>query len=312
MKLIVKAGGTIPTQNYGNYQPEYVIEHEYIGPYDVQTIEKEFLALREVVEKLYSERDRRFREIMEYKQEEAPVIETKPRPFKIRWYNVGEHVLPSVTSIINPYGLELDADMIEKGWTDEDISYYAMRGSMVHEQVQEYFEKKIWLDLKEHKNYKKLIEYRSKVILNPLDPEKCNFAGFWKKYEKDFQIEAVEMEVCNIPLKFAGRLDARGLYQGRQAVMDVKTSSSYKKEKLDDYFTQMAGYDIALGGHAEVYVVIPLNPSNKCGYGAPLVCETPSVYRERFLDKLKEFWEMPGIKEEEAKQIISAKELTKE
>lgn len=314
MKLKVKAAGTIPTQNYGNYQPSYEMEEDFEGTPDAA--ECRFRELRTIVERLYSERDRKFKELLDSKLEQVQEVVEGKKLFKIRWYPIGDTVFPSVTSIIHPYGIEFPEDMIERGWTQEDLNAYAMRGTILHDQAETFFSTGNFDSLEAHPLFSSVTSYRSKVITDdkPLSPLDCSFEGFWKKHGPDFEILESEKQVSFIDgdKGWAGRFDLMGKYKNHLCIIDIKTASSYKPEKLEDYFTQCAGYDLAYHVEGESYrdyVIIPLNPSNKCGFGAPIVCPNPALYREKFLAKYKELWSLPGIDEERAHQLKLLKKV---
>lgn len=173
----------------------------------------------------------------------------------------------------------------------KDIEMYALKGTIVHWQAEEFLLGKGYPNPAEHPGYEELLAYRSAVIQDgeTLAPEKCNLPGFWEKYGKDFQIEDVEMQVVCHEHKFAGRLDAKGLYKGKPAIIDFKTANHYGGDKKDKYFTQMAGYDIGTGGEAGVYVIIPLKSNVDCGFGRPIIMEDTARYKELFLQELQAF-----------------------
>lgn len=60
MKLTVKSAGVIPTEQYGNYQPEYMVEEEFQG--DDEAIEKRLKDLQAITGKLYGEKYKEIKE----------------------------------------------------------------------------------------------------------------------------------------------------------------------------------------------------------------------------------------------------------
>lgn len=167
---------------------------------------------------------------------------------------------------------------------------YALRGTVIHYQVETFFKTGRMIPTNAHPDHERLLLYGSPVVtIGSLDTTLCNFPGFWEKYGDRFVVEECEMEVVSHEYKFAGKLDLKGKYTGLKAIKDVKTANSYSEEKKEDYFTQMAGYDIATGGDAEIYVIIPIKSKNGCGYGAPITTTDTAKYRARFLKKLETF-----------------------
>lgn len=310
IKIRVVASGTIPTKQYGNYIPTVELEEDF-NSNDLEKIEERTRQLRSVAENLYAERDGVFRSIMEKKQSrdessEAPTDEPtafdppKKKEFKIRWTegvkeDGAPFKYPSVTSILNPYGLELTESMVEMGMTLEDIDMYALRGTIVHDQAEHFVKTGEWKSMELHPDYEKVKNYRSAFITdkNALLPDKCNLKGFIEKYWSSFEFKESEVKVINHELEYAGTMDANGsvLIDDRlvPAIIDFKTGSSYPQDKRDDYFMQMAAYDLGSGAKAQAYVIIPLTPKNKCGYSAPIVTTEVEKYREMFMAKKAEF-----------------------
>lgn len=294
MKLLAKAAGTIPTQNYGNYQPEYSVELEMPEGSDPKKVELNLRIMREIVENLYAERDRQFREIMEKKQSKPELV----RELKVRWYPVDGKEYPSVTSILNPFGLQFSDQQIADGWTPEELEMYALRGTIVHWQNELWLKTGEWPEASTHPDYERLMNYDG--LHGKIDPKDCNPRGIWQASQGAIEVTEIEGEVVSKKYRYAGRFDYAGTYNGLRAIMDLKTASNYKSDKKDEYFMQMAGYDIARieagKNPAEIYVILPANPSNKQGYGAPLVCNEPEKYRKLFLKKVAEFYALPEVK----------------
>lgn len=64
VKVTTAIRGTVPTQQYGNIQPEYVIERELPEGSSDQNISEIMRSDREIVEGMYQERDGKFREVL--------------------------------------------------------------------------------------------------------------------------------------------------------------------------------------------------------------------------------------------------------
>jgi len=60
-----------------------------------------------------------------------------------------------------------------------------------------------------------------------LDPEISPRLEAWKRFlsESGFQIVAIEEQVSNISLRYAGTLDRRGFLSGKRAILDIKTGA---------------------------------------------------------------------------------------
>lgn len=175
----------------------------------------------------------------------------------------------------------------------------ALRGTIVHKHSEIHSRSGTWAPIDEIDGYKKLITFiaqekrcedstRINRVKN-LFPEQCNFKGFMDAYGENITFEFIERWVIDKTLGYCGTMDRRGIWQGKRAIFDIKTSSSYGKEYKLECGAQMAGYDLADRYEAEVYVIIPLNPSNTCGYGAPIVLDANGPYKDYFLQKLAEF-----------------------
>lgn len=113
--------------------------------------------------------------------------------------------------------------------------------------------------------------------------------GFLEKFGASYKVLESEKWVVSHELEYCGTMDADAMFLGNRIIQDYKTASSYGQDKKDQYFEQMAGYDIANGSLATEYHIIPLNPKNKCGFGAPIITKDVTKYREAFLVKLAEF-----------------------
>jgi predicted RecB family nuclease len=79
--------------------------------------------------------------------------------------------------------------------------------------------------------------------------------------------------------------------KGGFIVCDWKTSSSYPKAVKEKYFEQMAAYALMLSLEAGLTPVtelhiLPLNPRNKYGYGAPIKTTEVRKYINRFMEDL--------------------------
>ena len=77
-----------------------------------------------------------------------------------------------------------------------------------------------------------------------VDPANLGHLEAWRKFrtESGIEILAIEERVHNDLYRYAGTLDRRVLYQGRESIIDIKTGNSYPWHPI-----QTAAYALALG-----------------------------------------------------------------
>jgi ATP-dependent exoDNAse (exonuclease V) beta subunit len=189
---------------------------------------------------------------------------------------------PSVTSILHPFGIDYPEFLLKQ---------YASRGTIVHAQCEEYHKSNglQWLDPREvdslAEHVKRLDEGNLKLSWND-----CDYVGFRKEFGHLIKVESQEEVAINDEYEFAGRYDACGTYKGEPAIIDYKTASDYKEEKLNSYFMQLSAYAKTVDPNGFKYlVVIPLNPKSKKGYEEPYVSSNIDKHFEDFLAKRDEF-----------------------
>lgn len=191
----------------------------------------------------------------------------------VRWYSDKKgNKYPSVTSILAwadiLYKLRNPNEYDYGGITEDELDEYAARGTLVHEAVETWFKTGQYVVQTEANSPDAL-----KLQDSKLKAEDCNFLGFWEEHGKDFSIKFMEREVVDPVVGYGGRLDMYGTYKGVPAIIDIKTTSTYTAKVDLKYFKQLSAYARAVKGvkKPECLVIIPLNPSNKCGYGKPRV-----------------------------------------
>lgn len=294
VEISASLSAKIPIANYESYQPFYSIKEIY-STKDGAIDTKERV---EQIRKFLSDQLKK-----DYEKVEVERIENTKQ--NIRFYERGDQKYPSVTSIINPEGIDYDPVKLEQ---------YAARGTIVHKQCEIALEsgilesmfladKKLLPSLEAE--YAKLIDPHSIKDLEPevliveqgdlqLSWEECNFRAFYEKYHDDFKYEKLEQRVYDDEYRYAGTLDVLGLYKGEPAIIDFKTSGSYDKAKVEKYMMQLAAYAHTQPGITTL-VIIPLNPGNKSGYGSPIVTKNIDKYFHKFLEARRLFKRLYGV-----------------
>lgn len=177
--------------------------------------------------------------------------------------------------------------------SEEELMQYAARGTIVHKRAElllanEYSEERL---LKECPEEFKLLEEGSLKM----NHSSCNVEGFIKEYSKMFSWQPIHQEVivsCD-KIGVAGQIDLIQLYNGELAICDWKTFSSIDKHKREKTFKQLAAYAYllkeTLGMEVKHLVLMPLKPSNKKGYGAPISTTEIDYYLSLFMEDLLRF-----------------------
>lgn len=208
------------------------------------------------------------------------------KPFLGRSYREQEGTFLSVTSIINPDGVP---DV-----PPEVLSQYASRGSIVHAQV-EHFLTHYRVPPVEEVADPKDIEIVEKGTLG-LSVDSCNIRGFFQEHGKKFKPMFLEKKLINRTHKYGGRADIIGLYEEHVAIIDVKTSGDYPKDKLNSYWMQLAAYAHCVKPRPTHLVIIPLCDKFEDGFAEPLVETEVEHYFNLFLkqyDFVKENYILP-------------------
>ena len=96
------------------------------------------------------------------------------------------------------------------------------------------------------------------------------------------------------PGKYAGTLDACGVYEGQETIIDFKRSNKPKKEEwIEDYYLQLGAYSLA---HNVVY-------NSNITQGIVLLCTVDNLfqdfriqgikleeYQNKFLEKVEQYY----------------------
>ena len=276
-EITVNLSAVIPTGSYQNYKPMYELKAELTEADDAQLCLEQ---LRETIRKLFTQDWTRLRD-----KDKSNFLAN------VRWYEKDGKKLPSVTSVLGWAELNYKLRNPEKyqfgGVSEDDLQEYGARGTVVHRQAQDWFESGMKADHVMKEEFPELVVERQLLKESNLKVEDCSFLGFIEKHGKDFTFQSCEQQV--IGEGYAGRLDFVGTYKGRLAIIDIKTTSTYTPRGELQYFKQLAAYAKATELDIKDLVIIPLNPSNKCGYGAPKVVEMSDNLFNSFNEDLKAF-----------------------
>jgi hypothetical protein len=269
VEITASVSAVIATGNYENYKPMFSV--------------KDIVTVNGNADEVISKRTDELRVLLSSKLAEEydrmrleTVKRTRP---DIRIYEKNGKSYPSVTSILSAIE-PINFDPVK-------LAQYASRGTIVHAQADHFLKTGVW-----ESDVAKLPGLMSDYLIVTQGDLKlkwtdCNFQGFWEKYGKNFVVEKTETEVFNDEHIYAGRLDILCTYEGKRTIADIKTASDYDNAKLDKYFRQLSAY--AVCEKAEQMVIIPLNPSNKSGFGNPIVETNVEGYFKAFLANRAEF-----------------------
>lgn len=197
------------------------------------------------------------------------------KPFKGRTYKEPDGEYISVTSVLHPEGLDYPPELLKQ---------YASRGSIVHAMTEHYLRYYQWPKATDVAKPEDIINVTDGSL--GLSIAQCKPREFFQEYGHMFEISHLEQKVKNTTYKYAGRLDIYGKYDGKVAVCDLKTSTDYSGQKLEDYWMQQAAYANCISPRPEVMVIIPLNPKSPNGYDAPIVNYDVDGYFQKFLIQL--------------------------
>ena len=201
-----------------------------------------------------------------------------------RHYDIGEMLLPSVTTILSATQSEEKRQSLaawrkrvgEQG-ADRIRDMSAMRGSSMHKYLEAYIQGSGHMDLtavglEAHPMAQQIINQG----LGPLE-----------------EVWGTEVTV-HYPLLYAGATDLVGIYNSRESIIDFKqTNKPKKREWIEDYFIQLGAYAMA---HNFIY-------DTKIQSGIILMCSKDRLfqkfevtdkefvnYQHAFLKKVDEYY----------------------
>lgn len=202
-------------------------------------------------------------------------MQTK-KPFKGRVYHEPDGTYLSVTSIIHPDGIDFPSKLLEQ---------YALRGSIIHSQVEHYLKYYQWLSKEQIASPQDLLTVEQgslKLSFDSIDPR-----GFFQEHGHKFEIMHLEQKLKNKTYKYAGRADVIGKYENKLCIADFKTTTNYTKSKINDYFMQLSAYANCVTPVPKALVIIPFNPKSEKGYDDPMVETDVQHYFSKFLTQLE-------------------------
>ena len=179
-----------------------------------------------------------------------------------RHYLVGDEKLPSVASILKACESEekkasLDAWRSRVGETEATriTDNAASRGTLMHTILEGHILNRPVIDLTPEG------QLATKMARQIVDQ------GLTNKLEELWAAECVLF----YPDMYAGASDGVGIYEGKEAIIDFKqTNKPKRKEWIEDYFLQLAGYAIA---HNQIY-------QTNIQFGIILMCSIDLYYQE--------------------------------
>ena len=187
-----------------------------------------------------------------------------------RHYEIGEHKLPSVTTILQATQSDEKKAILSK-WrqnvgenkAEEIKNEAANRGTIMHRILEGY------LLGQNHADFSDLGQQAGVMANTILE------SGIRGQLD---EIWGSEITVY-YPGLYAGATDLAGIYNGRESIIDFKQSNKPKrKEWIEDYFLQLAAYAMA---HNHVY-------GTNIQSGVVLMC-TKDNYFQKFEARDKEF-----------------------
>jgi len=290
-EIVVSLSAVLPTGEFENFKPLYSIKEVYEGEIDK---EEKSAKLRKFIQKML---DADYQEVIRRRIEKMRA--------DIKLEIIEGILMPSVTSILNWQGIDYDPIKLQQ---------YASRGTIPHKVTAVFFETGInklkekgiikdsysieeLLKYGEWKNPEDIPELATDVLIVKqgelgLDWNDCNPKGFLEKHGNRMKIIDFEKKIINMEYKYFGTMDIYGEWEGKKAVMDWKTSSNIKETTA---FKQMSAYAYGLEEKVERLVILPLNPSNKSGFGNPIITEDIDRYFNLFLQDRQNFKKVYGI-----------------
>lgn len=274
--ITVSVTGKIPRKLYENYQPYFSVQeiyHEAPELTDTWRSERQSFLQDQLNSQFEKTRERI---VLEEIQSQFKNLRFTLNPEDGRKY-------PHVTDI-----LYWDAEFYI---SQEELSQYGARGSAIHAMIDNWILTKTWNEDAINKRDLILLKTGSLRLYDSL-PD-INFLAFMEEYGKDMKFGEGEFRAFNKEQFYCGQPDRIGTYKKKKTIFDWKC-----RAVKDDDLKQTAMYckmdDTRLKG-IEQMVIVPLNPTNKSGYGRPVVsCEIEKYYNLALRDR-QDYKEKFGI-----------------
>lgn len=264
MKITTHFTGVISTGQFENEKPLFALEEETKGT-DLEIQARTF--------ELYQ----MCRTMFERAEKDSLAKKIKKLREDIRIREKNEIQYPSVTSIIS-------WDFI----ADDHIKALACRGSIIHNQINDYWKNGKWREAREIPEcYDDIMVLR---ILNDklkmeIAYDDTNFLNFIEKYPIEFI--SGEQTVWNDEIIYYGTPDLKGIPKGKEweklGVKEVITLFDYKTGKFDEWrhFKQGTAYWHCRGNEdVKQFIIIPLTNETQQGFSKP----KPLFDKEKFWD----------------------------
>ena len=256
---------TVPTGAYENLKPGFEMKIELS---DTDSIDEVFKYSNDYIKKM-----------LENFANNAKIDLIEKQYQNIRFYECGGKKYPSVTSIL--------------GWntqwkiTEDELSQYASRGTIVHKLIELYLKEKKWynpIDIKELQSDVNILMSGSKG----LTWADCSYQKALENIIEDIEIIALEQTVINEEHLYGGRLDLLAKYKGRLAVIDFKSGTTTD-------LRQLSAYAVCLEKIEDIIIVPVGVTDNKSGFKKPIV--SPDITKEfkAFLKSRASFRERFGV-----------------
>jgi len=279
-EVSVTLSAVVPTGAYANYRPSYTVTASIDEGEDYN----------KAITELKTEVNKQLRNdwVRLHDKDKVDYLS------KVRWYEKNGKKYPSVTSVLGwselLWKIRNPSDF--GGVSEDELQEYAARGTIIHKGIEQWFQDTKGLPVPGYEfkfDHPELVVEKLLLQESKLEAKACNWLGFWEKYGADIKFNFMERAVFG--QGYAGRLDAYGTWKGEPAVFDFKTTSTYNARVELKYFKQMSAYAKALSGvkKPKWLVIIPLNPSNKCGFGAPKIEQFSDNLFNSFASDLRAF-----------------------
>ena len=129
--------------------------------------------------------------------------------------------MPSVTQIVDVI-IASERNAVNPA----TLAQAARRGTLVHE-------------------YTESVDYGIPLEEIEIEPELAGYVQAWLRFKRDWQFTPLHIEkpLYSTPSGYAGRLDRIGTMNGRSAIVDIKTTTSFDRMAKIALACQLAGYE---------------------------------------------------------------------